>query len=164
VIVDEEDAIHGAILAPAGAPRRTNADKNFGGRPASAVLAAADDRGVRVLVIDDSARLRERLALRLGERGHLVVGEADTAAVALALALELRPDAIIADVLLRDRHRLELVIALRTAMPAALLVILTNAASYRDHCLALGADRFLDKSAAFDSVAELLTPRAEPRG
>jgi DNA-binding NarL/FixJ family response regulator len=119
---------------------------------------------VRVLVIDDSARLRERLALRLGERGHLVVGEADTAAVALALALELRPDAIIADVLLRDRHRLELVIALRTAMPAALLVILTNAASYRDHCLALGADRFLDKSAAFDSVAELLTPRAEPRG
>jgi DNA-binding NarL/FixJ family response regulator len=119
---------------------------------------------VRVLVIDDSARLRERLALRLGERGNLVVGEADTAAVALALALELRPDAIIADVLLRDRHRLELVIALRTAMPAALLVILTNAASYRDHCLALGADRFLDKSAAFDSVAELLTPRAEPRG
>lgn len=119
---------------------------------------------VRVLVIDDSARLRQRLALRLGERGHLVVGEADTAATALALVIELRPDAIVADVLLRDRHRLELVGALRTAMPAALLVILTNAASYREHCLALGADRFLDKSAAFDSVADLLMPREEARG
>ncbi len=119
---------------------------------------------MRVLVVDDSARLRQRLALRLGEHGHLVVGEADSAAIALSMALALRPDAIVADVLLRDRHRLELVVALRAAVPAALLVILTNAASYREHCLALGADRFLDKSAAFDLVAALLTPRAEAPG
>lgn len=111
---------------------------------------------VRVLVIDDSARLRQRLALRLAEHGHLVIGEADTAASALAAAVLLRPEVIVADVLLRDRHRLELVVALRAALPAVLLVILTNAATYRDHCLALGADRFYDKSAAFDAVAAQL--------
>jgi two-component system OmpR family response regulator len=113
---------------------------------------------VRVLVIDDSARLRERLALRLAEHGHLVVGEADTAAGALSRAVELRPEVIIADVLLRDRHRLELIVALRAAMPRGMLIILTNAASYREHCLALGADHFYDKSDAFDRVAGLLTP------
>ena len=111
---------------------------------------------VRVLVIDDSAPLRQRLALRLAEHGHLVIGEADTASAALAAAMLLRPDANVADVLLRDRHRLELVVALRAAMPSALLVILTNAVSYREHCLAMGADKFFDKSAAFDSVAAQL--------
>ena len=109
-------------------------------------------------MIDDSARLRERLALRLAEHGHLVVGEADTAAAALAAALQLRPEVIVADVLLRDRHRLELVVALRAALPSVLLVILTNAVSYREHCLSLGADRFFDKSAAFDVVAAQLAP------
>lgn len=115
---------------------------------------------MRVLVIDDSARLRERLTIRLAERGHLVVGEADTAASALARAIELRPDAIVADVLLRDRHRLELVVALRAAVPSAYLVILTNASSYKTHCLALGADRFLDKSVSFDAVPGLLMARS----
>lgn len=119
---------------------------------------------MRVLVIDDSARLRERLALRLVEYGHVVVGQADTAASALALAVELRPDAVVADVLLRDRHRLGFVVAIRAAVPDALLVILTNATAYREHCLALGADQFLDKSAAFDSVAALLTRRWEAPG
>jgi DNA-binding NarL/FixJ family response regulator len=111
-----------------------------------------------VLIVDDSPRLRERLARRLADHGHLVVGEADTASAALAVAVQLRPEAVVADVLLRDRHRLELVIALRAALPASLLVILTNAVSYREHCLALGADRFLDKSAAFDLVAGQLVP------
>jgi DNA-binding NarL/FixJ family response regulator len=111
-------------------------------------------------VIDDSAPLRERLILRLAERGHLVVGEADSAATGLAAALQLRPDAIVTDVLLRDRHRLEMIVALRMAVPSAYLVILTNAASYRAHCLALGADRFLDKSSAFDAVPGLLMPRS----
>lgn len=115
-------------------------------------------------MIDDSARLRERLAVRLAEKGHLVIGEADTAAGALASAVSLRPEAIVADVLLRDRHRLELVVALRAATPDAVLVVLTNAASYREHCLALGADHFLDKSEAFDEVAELLTSGAVTPG
>jgi DNA-binding NarL/FixJ family response regulator len=116
---------------------------------------------VRVLVIDDSAPLRARLILRLAERGHFVVGEADSAATGLAAVLKLRPDAIVADVLLRDRHRLEMIVALRAAAPEAYLVILTNATSYREHCLALGADRFLDKSASFDAVPGLLMPRSE---
>lgn len=119
---------------------------------------------MRVLVVDASARLRERLSARLAERGHLVVGEADTAAGAVAAAVALGPDAIVADVLLRDRHRLELVAALRVVRPDAILVVLTNAAAYREHCLALGADCFLDKSVAFDSVAELLRRREVARG
>jgi DNA-binding NarL/FixJ family response regulator len=115
---------------------------------------------VRVLVIDDSAPLRERLILRLQERGHAVVGEADTAATGLAAALALEPEAIVTDVLLRDRHRLEMIVALRMAAPSAYLVVLTNAESYREHCLALGADRFLDKSSSFDAVPGLLMPRS----
>lgn len=158
MVVDQEDSEHVGILL-----RRTNTDRNFGARPAAADARSVDAPGVRVLVVDDSARLRERLIVRLAERGHLVVGEADSAAAALSAAVALRPDAIVADVLLRDRHRLELVVALRAARPDALLVVLTNAASYREHCLSLGADCFLDKSAAFDSVAELLRRREVAR-
>lgn len=158
MVVDQEDADHGCILL-----RRTNTDRNFRARPAPADAGAVDAPGVRVLVVDGSARLRQRLAVRLAERGLLVVGEAGTAAAALTAAVSLRPDAVVTDVLLRDRHRLELVGALRAALPDALLVVLTNAASYREHCLSRGADCFLDKSAAFDNVAELLRRRAVAR-
>lgn len=119
---------------------------------------------MRVLLIDDSAGLRERLAARLGEQGHQVVGEAETASGALAAVVHLRPDAIVADVMLRDRRRLELVAALRASSPGAVIVILTNAVSYREHCLARGADHFLDKSAAFDTVAGVLSALREPPG
>jgi DNA-binding NarL/FixJ family response regulator len=111
---------------------------------------------VRILLVDDSPAVRSRLVARLGDAGLEVVGEADTGAIAITLARELRPDAIVCDVLLRDHQGLDLIPALREAAPLTRLVIFTNAPAYRRHCLALGVDAFLDKSADFDAVAAYL--------
>ena len=115
---------------------------------------------MRVLVVDDSAPVRERVAGRLRDAGLDVVGVADNTPAAVAMVRQLRPDAIVLDVLLRDRHGLDVLSALRCEAPRAFIVILTNAPHYRRHCIDLGADHVLDKSADFDEVALLL--RAAP--
>jgi two-component system response regulator DesR len=111
---------------------------------------------VRVVVVDDSLAVRARLVPRLREAELVVVGEGGTAAEALALARAHDPDGVVLDVLLPDRHGLDVVPALRLALPGAVIVILSNAPEYRRHCLALGADAFLDKSREFDIVAATL--------
>jgi DNA-binding response OmpR family regulator len=55
-----------------------------------------------VLIVDDDAQFRRVAAELLADRGYRVVGEAGSAAVGLALADELRPDAVLLDVNLPD--------------------------------------------------------------
>jgi DNA-binding NarL/FixJ family response regulator len=116
---------------------------------------------VRVLVIDPSAEVRRRLVARLIEAGLEVIAEGDTAAAAMALTLELAPDAVVLDVMLPDRHGLDLVPALRAIRASLRIAVVSNADAYRRRCLALGADVFLDKSAEFDLVAGALRGRAQ---
>jgi DNA-binding NarL/FixJ family response regulator len=111
---------------------------------------------VRVLVIDPSTEVRRRLVARLVEAGLEVIAEGDTAAAALALTRDLGPDAVVLDVMLPDRHGLDLISALRAAHAPVRIAVVSNAAAYRRRCLALGADVFLDKSAEFDDVAAAL--------
>ena len=115
------------------------------------------------MVVDDSLAVRARLVPRLREAELVVVAEGGTAGEALALARAHDPDAIVLEVLLPDRHGLDLVPALRVALPAGVIVILSNSPEYRRHCLALGADAFLDKSREFDLVAATLVRLRPPR-
>jgi two-component system response regulator EvgA len=111
---------------------------------------------VTVLVIDASEAVRARITARLADDGFEVVGETDDGDVALQLVATLSPQAIVLDVLLRERHGLDVLPALRAAAPTARIVILTNAPHYRRRCLELGADLVLDKSADFDAVPAAL--------
>ena len=115
---------------------------------------------VRVLVVDESRGVRERLVVRLRDAGLEVVGEAATGAEAIAWVIAAAPDAIVIDVLLPDRRGLDVLPALRAAAPRAVIVVLTNAPEYRRHCLDRGADAFLDKSREFERVAGELARRA----
>lgn len=70
------------------------------GRGAS---AAPTDRGpIRVLVVDDLAAMRRLLVRQLTRAGYAVVGEAATAADAVALAGALAPDVVLLDFHLPD--------------------------------------------------------------
>jgi len=126
-------------------------------------VARIDDLGVRVLIIDESSAVRERLEARLREAGVEVVAHADTAVSALACVHAHQLDAIVIEILFRDRRGLDLVPALRAAAPRALLVIVTNAPHYRRRCLELGADVVLDKSSQFDDVPAALSSLAGTR-
>ena len=111
---------------------------------------------MRVLVVDESPAVRERLAERLREGGHQVIGHGDTAAVALELTVALAPEAVVLEILLPDRSGVSVVAALRAAAPAMVIGIVTNAPQYGRYCLAAGADFVLDKSSEFDEVAARL--------
>ena len=112
---------------------------------------------MRVLLIDPSTLVRTRLVARLTEAGLDIVGQATTSALARGYARITSPDAIVLDVELADRGGLGLIGELKAIAPNALVVVLTNALPYRRYCLQLGADAFLDKSADFEALTELLT-------
>ena len=55
-----------------------------------------------VLIVDDDPWCRQAARMVLAARGFRVVGEADGAVQALALARQMRPDSVLLDVYLRD--------------------------------------------------------------
>jgi DNA-binding NarL/FixJ family response regulator len=79
---------------------------------------------VRILLVDDAALLRTLFTRMATALGHEVVGEADTADAAFALARELAPDAIVVDGRLGDTELGPLVSGLvRAAAGSAVLVV-----------------------------------------
>lgn len=60
--------------------------------------ASTDTDALRVLVVDDSAPLRERVCVALAQAGLTVVGEACNGAHALVQAEAQRPDVVLMDV------------------------------------------------------------------
>jgi DNA-binding NarL/FixJ family response regulator len=114
-----------------------------------------------VLVVDDDPGFRS-LAVRILEAAGLnVVGEADSAAAALALAIALKPDAALVDVDLPDRDGITLALEL-TALPWRPRVVLTSAdgdAAGPDDVRRAGASAFVDKSDLPNSaLRDLLAP------
>ena len=106
-----------------------------------------------VLVVDAAVAVRTRLVSRLRESGLEVIGEVTSVLGALELARITPVRAIIVDIDLPGHPGLSVISDLKIGIPAAALVVFTNASPYRRACLAAGADGFLDKSSEFDSVA-----------
>ncbi len=121
---------------------------------------------VRVLVVDGSAAVSVRLAARLREACHDVVGIAGSAEAALEQARALLPDVIVVDPQLPDCAGLEVIAALKVRAPVAVVVVLSSDPQprYRTHCQAHGADYFFDKASEFDAVATTLAVAAARSG
>src|SRR5262249_25392977 len=78
-------------------PRRRGAVRR--GRPG---LSMDPAKSARILVVEDEAVVALDVEDRLRRLGHEVVGTADSAASALALPAEVRPDLVLMDIALRD--------------------------------------------------------------
>jgi DNA-binding NarL/FixJ family response regulator len=114
---------------------------------------------VSVLVVDDSRIVRERLCALLAEDDRIaVVGEAGTAGEACVLFQKHRPDAVILDVQLPDHSGLEVLAAIKWAIPSCRVIMLTNACDrfIRRESQRRGADHFLRKATEFELVPGLL--------
>ena len=112
-----------------------------------------------VLIADDSAVLRRALVEHLRSLdGVEVVAEARDGAEAVERAEALRPEIVLLDLQMPRMSGLEALRAIRQRLPDTRVVILTNHADavYRRTCLAAGADHFLDKSSAFESLGAVL--------
>ncbi|PKO88974.1 MAG: response regulator [Betaproteobacteria bacterium HGW-Betaproteobacteria-12] len=114
---------------------------------------------LKVVLIEDSLLVRQTMGAVLGEMvGLEVVGGAADEAAAIELLLRQQPDLAIVDLQLRSGSGLGVLRALarepeRFGRPRAVVFSHHNHALLREHCQALGAERFFDKAT---QLAELL--------
>ena len=111
----------------------------------------------RLLLVDDHAVVRSGLRMLLGNEDDVeIIGEAGTAAEALASAADLKPDVILMDIGLPDKSGIEATREIKAQFPKVAIVALTihEDEEYFFKMLEVGASGYVPKRAAPD---ELLT-------
>jgi two-component system response regulator DesR len=126
---------------------------------------------MRVFIADDSKIFVERLADLLDEvPGVELVGRADDVPGAIRSILKTNPDAIILDLQMPGGSGLEVLRTIRQSHSSLWVLVCTNYPypQYREECRVAGANYFLDKSAEFEKIPDILrdlikkTPKAAP--
>lgn len=111
-----------------------------------------------IFIVDDSKVLRDRLVSMLSEvEGIEVVGQAGNAAEAISGIRRLRPRAVVLDIQMPGGSGIEVLRTIKREAPPTVVVMLTNhtLAQYREKCMELGADYFLDKTRDLDKLTEI---------
>jgi DNA-binding NarL/FixJ family response regulator len=118
---------------------------------------------LKVVTVDDSPIIAARLQTILAETEQVVfAGNAISIAAALILIEQEQPQVVILDINLEaDMPKLngiDLLSMLRKKYTGMKIIMLTNLTDlqYRNTCLVLGADYFLDKSNEFERIAEIV--------
>ncbi len=127
-----------------------------------------ESKKIRILIVDDHRVLAELLAEALATAYDIsVLGTVGTSAEAVATAEAVRPDVVILDYDLPDAEGTAALDALRAAVPAVKILMLTSYSSpvVLNEVMDAGADGFVTKRngsaeilAAVRSVASDLTP------
>jgi DNA-binding NarL/FixJ family response regulator len=112
-----------------------------------------------VFIVDDVPAMRERLRELVTEIPDVdVVGDAGTAAEAIAGILAKHPACVLLDYQLIGGTGVDVLRAVHGQAAGTVFVVLTNHPDdqYRHACMAAGADHFFDKSTEFDRIADIL--------
>lgn len=112
---------------------------------------------VRVLLADDHALYAETLELLLALDDRIeVVGRAGSGAQAIALAVGLRPDAILMDVHMPCLDGITATRTVKALLPGIRVVMLSSSAAAEDmeRAREAGASGYLTKDAAGPAIAE----------
>ena len=119
----------------------------------SAQLAASPAGERTLLLVDDDAPFRQRLAAAMERRGYIVT-TADTVATGVAAAQGRPPAFAVVDLRLSDGNGIEVVSALRAARSDARIVVLTGYGNIATAVAAVksGAVDYLSKPADADAV------------
>ncbi len=109
---------------------------------------------VRVLVVDDSMAIRQRLAAMLHEVPGVEVSEARDADEAISLARSLAPDLVLLDLQMPGKSGIVALPEIKGVCPPPIVVVLTNHPTehHRRVCEGRGADYFFDKSEDFSKL------------
>jgi DNA-binding NarL/FixJ family response regulator len=114
---------------------------------------------LRVLLVEDSKVLTERLSEELGQiPGIELIAAVDTQDAACAVVARERVDVMILDLHLKQGNGFGVLRALAQLPERPFIVVLTNydLPQYKDAALALGAAYFLDKVRDYDRLPEVL--------
>jgi len=115
-------------------------------------------RTFRVVLVDDSAVVRERVAATLAGLGGIeIAGQASDVPEGLRLLRETKPDLLILDIGLPGESGITLLETTRQDKLAPCVMMLTNQdhPKLRQHCLALGADYYFHKPTEFEKMIDL---------
>jgi DNA-binding NarL/FixJ family response regulator len=127
-------------------------------------VAHGDGRPLTVVLADDSDVVRQRLRNVIASMpGVAVVGEAPDADQAVAQIREQAPDVVVLDMFMPGGGGTRVLQDLHGADNRPIMLVFTNFAypEYRDACLQLGADHFLDKSADLERLLSIISQLAE---
>jgi DNA-binding NarL/FixJ family response regulator len=116
-------------------------------------------RMLKVVIADDSALVRERLATLISEiKAVELVCQASDAREALEDIRRLRPDVVVLDIRMAEGNGLRVLEAIKADAVAPVVIMLTAFPypQYRRKCLEMGAEYFFDKTNEFDCVADVL--------
>ncbi len=116
-------------------------------------------KGARVLIVDDSALIRERLVAQLQQlEGIEIVGQAETAEQAISALRQLKPDAMTLDLRLPDGNGLNVLRLIQSEhLPTAVIVFTSYPhPQYEKRAQAAGAYAFLNKARDFAKISDLL--------
>ena len=116
-------------------------------------------RSCRVLIADDVANMRQLVRFCLDEEKFDIVGEASDGAMAVELARDHKPDAIILDLSMPVMDGLQVIEEIRRHLPDTRILVLSgfSSSTLSEEALALGADVYLEKGVAFEELEEVLT-------
>ncbi len=114
---------------------------------------------MKVVVVDDSALLRERLVSMISEvPGITTIGQAQDTSQALSAVQKLNPDVVILDIRLSEGNGIEILQQIKKKNAAPVTIMFTNYPypQYRKKCKETGADFFFDKSTEFHKINDVL--------
>jgi len=118
---------------------------------------------IRLLIADDHAMVREGLSAYLGTQSDIdLVGQAATGTQAVALALQLKPDVALIDLLLPDIDGVLVCTRIRRALPQTKVLILTSSEEFHPVARALeaGALSYLSKALDAEALIEAIRKAA----
>ena len=104
---------------------------------------------MKVLVVDDSSGIWERLLGLLGDSSPGELSFSTTLGQARETLARQRPDKVVLDIQLPDGNGLDLLRELRGHRPLLPVAVFSNHPEFRRRALDLGATRFFDKSLDF---------------
>ena len=116
-------------------------------------------RNIRVLIADDHKMVRVGLAALLGQTKHLeVVGSADNGAEAVKMALTLRPDVVIMDLMMPVMDGVEATRRIHAEAPEVKVLVLTTFGTSDGiaHALDAGAIGAIMKNADYEELADAI--------
>jgi len=114
---------------------------------------------LKLVIIDDSPDIRMLVGMQLGSGAdYEVSAEGGTAAAAIELSRELRPDVVLLDLSLPDMDGLDALPLILEASPTTRVVLYSGyaASEFSDRARALGAAGCLEKSLRARPLAERL--------
>lgn len=110
---------------------------------------------IRVLVVDDNAAFRQRVAEFLAAEPDLeVVGEAADGGEALLKARELAPDLVLMDVRMPGTNGISATRQIREQVPAVKVIVLScfDVQEYREAAMASGASGYVFKRSLIENL------------